>query len=198
MTAPSLRLAALACAGLLALSGLACSDNAEADEHNPDPNKLLWRQMAVTLSEEAVSHIAILRVEDKVSHQPDVERQVQQALLDQLTQISDLDVLEADRAKADALLQKHKVDPATGIPSAVAADLCTALGVQAIVYATVENGDYDVNLKVYVLNPGNVIFSKTLQDLTIPKNSSAKAMTKKAKPAAATHESTAGHPATAH
>lgn len=169
------RLLLLACLPLLALSSMACSQDAEADEHKPDPNKLVWRQLAVTLSEENVAHVAILKVEDKAGHEADVERQIQQAMLDQLTQVTDLDVLEADKSKVEDLLQKHHTDPATGIAADVAASLSTALGVEAIIYATVENGDYDVNLKVYVANPGNVIFSKTLQDVEIPKNSGAKA-----------------------
>jgi len=153
---------------LLGASGsLACNKAADAAP-KPDPNKNTWRQLSMTLADSSLTRVAVLRVDDKVTHSTDVERQVQESMLAELTQFPDVDFVEADRDVVASTLAKHNTDPASGIAPTIATELCGILGVDGFIYATVENGDYDVNVKVYVANPGNVIFSKTLQDVALP------------------------------
>ena len=172
MIARPLTLLLLAGVLLGGLSSLGCNKDADAAT-KPDPNKVTWRQLATTFADASLTRVAMLRVDDKAGHSADIERQVQESMLSELTQIPDVDFVEADRQMVGENLAKHGVDPAAGIPAPVAAELCGLLGVDGFIYATVENGDFDVNVKVYVANPGNVIFSKTLQDLELPSSKKA-------------------------
>ncbi|MEO7994868.1 MAG: hypothetical protein ABI743_10770 [bacterium] len=149
----------------LTLLGAGCQ---KEEAPKPDPNKLVWRQLAVALSDNSIAHLAVLRVDDTVKDSPATERQVQQALLAELTQIPELEVVEADQDVVKQVLAKRDTDPATGIAADTAKDLCTALRVEAFIYASVENETFDTNIKIYLGEPGKIVFSKTLQDLAVP------------------------------
>lgn len=151
----------------LALTLLGCN-KAEAPAPKSDPNRVIWKQLGVALADNNLGRVALLRVDDTVGKSAHVERQVQQAILAELTLMSDLQVLETDQQQVNIAISKHKTDPVIGIPSAMAMDLCQDLKVDAFIYATVENSDYDINLKLYTGSTGTIIFTKTLQDLELP------------------------------
>lgn len=150
-----------------ATMGSACQKKAD-DKPAPDPNRMIWKQMSMLCAENGLTRMALLRVDDKVAHSEDVQRQVGQAILAEITQLEDLQVLETDQQQVAAAIEKHDSDPSIGIPPAMAMELCQDMAVDAFVFATVENNEFDVNMKLYSGATGNIIFTKTLQDLELP------------------------------
>jgi|GEM_PF-5669631 len=151
----------------LATMGSACQQK-EDHKPAPDPNRMVWKQLGMLCAEDGLSRMALLRVDDQVAHSADVERQVGQAILAEITTLEDLQVLETDQQQVAAAIKKHDANPSIGIPPAMAMELCQAMAVDAFVFATVENNEFDVNMKLYSGATGNIIYTKTLQDLELP------------------------------
>lgn len=151
---------------LVLMLGAGCGQ--EADTGPADPNRLIWRQLTGVITEQDLSRIALLRVEDKVSQRENIERQVHQQLLAELTLIPDLRLVETNQAIVEDLRVRHGATLSQAIPAPMTLELCQQLDVEAFVFATVENNDYDVNLKLYLGRTGTVIFTKTLEDLQLP------------------------------
>lgn len=131
-------------------------------------NALVFKSLRSTLEELEIKSISIIRIDDMIKSDDARERQVYQEVLEELTKIEELQVVEADTNDIDKFLKEKGVDPLRGLSTDASINLSVFLKVDAIIYGTIESEDFDINLKVYNAMDGGVLFSQTLSNLQIP------------------------------
>jgi len=115
-----------------------------------------------------IKSVAIIRIDDMVKDDVDRERQVTQALLQELTNVEELKVVEGDKEEIQRYFTEKGVDPSRGLSTDASINLCVLLNVDAVIYGTIESEDGDVNLKVYQAKDGGVLLSETIEGLKLP------------------------------
>lgn len=131
-------------------------------------NSGAFKSLKDKLGEMEVSSISIIGVDDMIDNNIDRERQVYQAILQELTDIGELKVIEGDKQELEKFFQEKGVDPSRGLSTDASINLAVLLNVDAIIYGTIESSECDVNIKIYSAKDGGVIFSETIENLKLP------------------------------
>lgn len=137
----------------------------DADQYD---NSLIFRNLRDTIEEMDIRSISIVRIDDMIKRDETRERQIYQVILEELTKIMDLRVVEGDQEDISSFLSSKNIDPARGLSTDASINLAVFLNVDAIIYGTIESNDFDVHLKVYRAEDGGVLFSQTLSNVRIP------------------------------
>jgi hypothetical protein len=128
----------------------------------------VFKSVIDKLSASDIASVAIIRIDDMVKKDPNRERQVTQQILQELTNVDGLQVVEGDQQEIQKYFAEKGVDPARGLSTDASINLCVLLNVDAVIYGTIESEDCDVNLKVYQAKDGGVLLSETIGGLKLP------------------------------
>ena len=131
-------------------------------------NSLAFKSLKDKLQEQEIASVAIIGVDDMMAHNADRERQVYQAILQELTNVGELKIVEDDKQELEKFFQEKGVDPSRGLSTDTSINLAVLLNVDAIIYGTIESNECDVNIKIYSVKDGGVIFSETIENLKLP------------------------------
>ena len=131
-------------------------------------NSIMFNNLRSTIEDVGIKSISIVRIDDMIKTDKARERQVYQEVLEELTKIEELQVVEGDQAEIDNFFKEKGIDPSRGLSTDSSINLAVFLNVDAVIYGTIESDDFDVNLKVYNAEDGGVLFSQTLSNLQIP------------------------------
>lgn len=131
-------------------------------------NSAAFQKLKDRLNELEIASVSIIGVDDMIGKNADRERQVYQAILQELTNVDELKVVEADKKELERFFQEKNVNPSRGLSTDASINLAILLGVDAIIYGTIESNECDVNIKVYSAKDGGVIYSETVENLKLP------------------------------
>jgi hypothetical protein len=134
------------------------------DEYNNSAN---FKELITTITDMEISSIGIIRIDDPINSDATIVRQVRQELLEELTKVEELDIIEKDSDELQQFLTTEKIDPKRGLSSDAASKIADFFDVKAVLYGTIESKT-DLNLKMYEGKNGGVIFSRTISNLKLP------------------------------
>jgi hypothetical protein len=130
-------------------------------------NSSSFAELVTTITDMEVESVGIIRIDDIINSDSNLERQVRQEILEELTKVEELEIIEKDSEELKLFLATKKVDPKRGLSSAQATDIADFFEVDAVLYGTVES-QTDLNLKMYLAENGGVIFARTISNLQLP------------------------------
>ena len=131
-------------------------------------NAKIFSNLQDAIEENEVASISVVRIDDMVEHDSSRERQVYQELLEVLTNMEVLKLVEVDSKDITAFFKENDIDPGRGLNSTSAKALSKFLGVDAIIYCTIETYQVDINVKMYSAEEGGLLYVQTLNGLTLP------------------------------
>lgn len=135
-----------------------------ADEYDNSSN---FEELITTISDLEISSVGIIRIDDPINSDATIVRQVHQEILEELTKVEELDIIEKDSDELKLFLTTEKIDPKRGLSSDAACKIAEFFDVKAVLYGTIESKT-DLNLKMYEGKNGGVIFSRTISNLKLP------------------------------
>jgi hypothetical protein len=97
----------------------------------------LFKSIIDKLSAADIMSVAIIRIDDMVKQDPNRERQVEQQILNELTNVDGLKVVEGDQKEIENYFAQKGVDPSRGLSTDASINLCVLLNVDAIIYVTI-------------------------------------------------------------
>jgi hypothetical protein len=115
------------------------------DEYNNSAN---FKELITTITDMEISSIGIIRIDDPINSDATIVRQVRQELLEELTKVEELDIIEKDSDELQQFLTTEKIDPKRGLSSDAASKIADFFDVKAVLYGTIESKT-DLNLKMY-------------------------------------------------
>lgn len=144
----------------------AATENASTvpDEYDNSSN---FKELITTITDMELSSIGIIRIDDLINSDITIERQVRQEILEELTKVEELDIIEKDSDELQQFLTTEKIDPKRGLSSDAASKIADYFDVKAVLYGTIESKT-DLNLKMYEGKNGGVIFARTISNLKLP------------------------------
>ena len=167
-------LIAISLVGMIAASGCnappsnaATEKKGSSDDKRVD-NSLIFKSLETAIEEYEITSISVVRIDDMVKDDPTRERQVTQEVLEELTKVEELKLVEVDSKDIDDFFKQKGIDPGRGLNTDSSINLASFLDVDAIIYGTIESEDVDVNLKMYSAKDGGILFSQTLKSLKLP------------------------------
>jgi TolB-like protein len=168
-------LAAIFIAGAFLMSGCntppsdAATDKASGQSAlNNFDNSKVFKTLKDAIEENEIKSISIVRIDDMIDNDSTRERQVYQVILEELTKVEELKIIEADTMDIDSFFTQKGIDPSRGLNAQSSIDLAEFLEVDAIMYGSIESNGIDVNLKVYSEKDGGILFVETLNNLKLP------------------------------
>jgi hypothetical protein len=120
------------------------------------------------LNENSLKSIAIIEITDPKENDEHRIRNVRQATMEQLSQMVDIAVREVSERKVASVMQDLKGTASTGLDPQDVMDIGIKLGVDALLFASIESKQNDVFFWAYSTMSGDLIFSDTLQKWALP------------------------------
>jgi len=120
------------------------------------------------LTENSLASIAIIEILDPKNNDEHRIRNVRQATMAQLSQMVGIAVREVSHTRVDEVLGELKGTASTGLNPEDVMSIGIELGVDALLFASIESKDCDVFFWAYSAMSGDVIFSDTLQTWQLP------------------------------
>ncbi|MFH1513873.1 MAG: hypothetical protein ABIG42_00250 [bacterium] len=167
-------LLAIALVGMIATSGCNARPSSAATEKKSSANEMavdnsiIFKSLSDAVEENEITSISVIRIDDMVEDDITRERQVTQGILEELTKIEELKLVEADSRDIDEFFMQKGIDPGRGMNTDSSVSLARFLDVDAIIYGTIESNKIDVNLKMYSAKHGGILFSQTLDGMKLP------------------------------
>lgn len=131
-------------------------------------NSKIFDNLKDTIEMNEVATISVVRIDDMVEHDAMRERQVYQELLEELTKVELLKLVEVDSKDIEAFFKQNDIDPGRGLNSTSSIALAKFLNVDAIIYCTIETYEVDINVKMYSAIDGGLLYVQTLRGLQLP------------------------------
>ncbi len=120
------------------------------------------------LSEQSLASIAIVQISDPKNHDQHKIRNVRQATLAELSQMVDVAVRDVSENRVASVMQGITGDSLTGLDPEDVMDIGIKLGVDALLFASIESQKNDVFFWAYSSMNGDIIFSDTLKRWKLP------------------------------
>ena len=122
------------------------------------------------LTANSLASIAIIEISDPKENDAHHIRNVRQAIMEQLSRMSGIAVREVSTKRVAEVLGDLKGTASTGLNSDDVMRIGIQLGVDALLFASIESKQNDVFFWAYSAMSGEVIFSQTLQKWALPEN----------------------------
>jgi hypothetical protein len=122
------------------------------------------------LIENALASIAIIEITDPKENDQHRIRNVRQATMEQLSLMIGIAVREVSVRRVEEVLGDLKGTASTGLNPDDVMDIGVELGVDSLLFASIESKQNDVFFWAYSTMSGDVIFSDTLQKWDLPVN----------------------------
>jgi hypothetical protein len=120
------------------------------------------------LTEMALASIAIVEISDPKGNDPHKIRNVRQATLGELSQMIDIAVRDVSDRRVASVMQSVEGDSLTGLDPEDVMDIGIKLGVDALLFGSIESKKNDVFFWAYSAMNGDIIFSDTLKKWELP------------------------------
>ncbi len=120
------------------------------------------------LTENSLASIAIVEITDPKNNDEHRIRNVRQATMAQLSQMVGVAIREVSKQRVDEVLGDLKGTASTGMNPDDVMSIGIKLGVDALLFASIESKQNDVFFWVYSTMNGDVIFSNTMQKWQLP------------------------------
>lgn len=141
---------------------------AQATESNENKATDFFIGLEDVLAENSLTSIAIVEITDPHEKDEHRIRNVRQATTAQLSQMVGIAVREVSSKRADTVLGELKDTASGGLNPEDAMSIGIELGVDALLFASIESKQNDVFFWAYSTMSGDVVFSDTLQKWQLP------------------------------
>jgi len=122
------------------------------------------------LTANSLASIAIIEITDPKENDVHHIRNVRQAIMEQLSHMPGIAVREVSTRRVGEVLGDLKGTASTGLNSEDVMRIGIQLGIDALLFASIESKQNDVFFWAYSAMSGEVIFSETLQKWALPEN----------------------------
>ena len=134
----------------------------------PDPAGDFFKALMEALDMEGAESVAVIAVDDSVTSDPNLKRQVFQEIQTELHKLETVTIREFPGQILQQKFTEMAIVPSDGISPDDAVRLASDLDVMALLYASIESSAPDVYIKIYSGDTGAVVFAETLKAWPLP------------------------------
>lgn len=120
------------------------------------------------LGEQTLASIAIVQISDPKNNDPHKIRNVRQATLGELSQMRDISVRDVSESRVASVMEGIGGNSLTGLDPEDVMNIGIKLGVDALLFGSIESDKNDVFFWAYSTMSGDIIFSATLKKWKLP------------------------------